>query len=63
MCRVFGLQPSEYAFLHSRTETHYVLDPFVALFVADMATWPSPFAYLGMDETKPWEYGKHMVPG
>ena len=63
MCSVFGLQPSEYAFIHSRTGTHYVLDPSVALFVADMANWPSPFAYLKVDELEPWEDAEHVVPG
>ena len=63
VCRVLGLHPLEYAFIHVRTGTHYVLDPSVALFVADMANWPSPFAYLGVDELEPWEDAEHVVPG
>ena len=63
VCRVLGLQPSEYAFIHVRTGTHYVLDPSVALFAADMANWLSPFAYLGVDELEPWKDAEHVVPG
>ena len=63
ICRMGGLQPSEYAFLRRRTGTLYVLDPNVALFVAKVSTWQSPFAYLVEDEPEPWEDADNAVPG
>ena len=60
---VRGLLPSEFAFIHRRTGTHYVYNPDVALFIADVAQTETPFAYIDLVTPEPWEETGHSVPG
>ena len=60
---VQGLLPSEFAFIHRRTGTHYVYNPDVALFIADVAQAETPFAYIDLVTPEPWEETGHNVPG
>jgi hypothetical protein len=60
---VQGLHPSEFAFIHRRTGTHYVYNPEVALFIADVVSDETPFAYVDMATPEPWEEAGHNVPG
>ena len=60
---VQGLLPSEHAFIHRRTGTHYIYNPEVALFIADVPAEKTPFAYVDMATPEPWEEANHAVPG
>ena len=60
---VEGLLPSEHAFIHRRTGTHYIYNPEVALFIADVPAEETPFAYVDMATPEPWEEANHAVPG
>jgi hypothetical protein len=62
--RVPGLFPSEFAFIHRRTGTHYVYNPELALFIADVPQNDTTlFAYVDMATLEPWEEAGSRVPG
>ena len=62
--RVRGLFPSEFAFIHRRTGTHYIYNPELALFIADVPQDDTTlFVYIDMATLEPWEEAGNRVPG
>jgi hypothetical protein len=62
--RVPGLFPSEFAFIHRRTGTHYIYNPELALFIADVPQNDTTvFAYIDMATLEPWEEAGNGFPG